>query len=494
MTTTQQPTTPAASATAQGQIAERGSDAYLRRFGRDFLVAFYGALRSVKLYPPDNPVVQRAIDDLVRLSDQVLRRERELEMRVSGEFIFINGTRLRLDLDNYASFGRIIAVFRESGVGLCRILEDSTPRDWTVLLALLQNPALGSQDERLLALGERLHEASVQAFALGPPSLTPEGDEEQAREAAKRAYAQSVNVTKDVINSVRMGRSPNIKKIKRVVQGIVDQVLNDDTSLLGLTTLRDYDEYTFTHSVNVCIFAVALGRKLGLTRLQLYELGVGALMHDIGKSRVPIDIINKPSALDDDEWRAVAAHPWQGVLQLFHMRGQNDIPYRAMVMAFEHHMKTDLTGYPKHVRPREMSIYSKIVSVSDAFDAATSRRSYQTTPLTPADVLQEMRSNPRRGMDPVLVKAFMSLVGHYPVGTVVLLDTYEMALVHGTNPPPEGVSRPVVRIVSDERGNLLYPGVVVDLTERTPTGEFKRTIIKVVEPERYGIRVGDYFV
>ena len=114
-----------------------------------------------------------------------------------------------------------------------------------------------------------------------------------------------------------------------------------------------------------------------------------------------------------------------GVLQLFSMRGQNDVPYRAMIIAFEHHKKTDLTGYPKHVRPRVMSIYSKIVAVADAFDAATSRRAYQSTPLSPADVLQEMRINPHRGMDQVLVKAFMSLVGHYPVGTLVVLDTFE---------------------------------------------------------------------
>jgi HD-GYP domain-containing protein (c-di-GMP phosphodiesterase class II) len=294
---------------------------------------------------------------------------------------------------------------------------------------------------------------------------------------------------------VRMGKSPNIKKIKRVVQGIVDQILNEETSLIGLTTLRDYDEYTFTHSVNVCIFSVALGRKLGLSRLQLYDLGVGALMHDIGKSRIPLEVLNKPGALSEDEWRMICHHPWLGVLQLFQMRGMNDVPYRAMIIAFEHHKKTDLTGYPKHVRDRTMSMYSKVVAVADSFDAATSRRVYQTTPLTPADVLQEMRMNPRRGMDQVLVKAFMSLVGHYPVGTLVVLDTFELALVHAVNPIVEAISRPLARIISDERGNLLFPGHVVDLNAMDGSGEhFARTIIKVADPERYGIKVSDYFV
>src|SRR5438477_4004202 len=106
--------------------------------------------------------------------------------------------------------------------------------------------------------------------------------------------------------SVRMGGSPNMKKLKRVVQGIVDQILNEETSLVGLTTIRDYDEYTFTHSVNVCIFSVALGKRLGLSKLQLYDLGMAALFHDIGKSRVPLDVLNKADGLSDQDWRAIA--------------------------------------------------------------------------------------------------------------------------------------------------------------------------------------------
>ncbi|HEU4566360.1 MAG TPA: HD domain-containing phosphohydrolase, partial [Gemmatimonadaceae bacterium] len=286
-----------------------------------------------------------------------------------------------------------------------------------------------------------------------------------------------------------------LKKIKRVVQGIVDQILNEETSLLGLTTLREYDEYTFVHSVNVCIFSVALGRKIGLGRRQLYELGVAALLHDVGKARVPVEIIQKPGGLDDSEWHYVRAHPWLGALTLFGVRGTSDLPYRAIVVAHEHHMKTDLTGYPRVLRPREPSIDSKIVAVADGFDAATTRRTYQSQPFSPADVLHEMRTNPRRGMDPVIVKAFVSMVGHYPVGTLVILDTFELALVHAASPLPEAISRPTVRIISDATGNLLYPGTLVDLAAKDPaTGQFARTIIKIADPERYGIRVADYFV
>jgi HD-GYP domain-containing protein (c-di-GMP phosphodiesterase class II) len=303
-----------------------------------------------------------------------------------------------------------------------------------------------------------------------------------------------VAVTKDVINSVRIGKTPNIRKIKRVVQGIVDQVLNEETSLIGLTAIRDYDEYTFTHSVNVTIFSVALGRKLGLTKLQLYDLGMSALFHDVGKSRVPLEVLNKEGGLTDEEWRIMQAHPWLGVLTLFGLRGYGEIPYRGMIGAYEHHMKVDLTGYPKSIRQRQMSIFSKIIAVADGFDAATSRRIYQTVPIQPDQVLKEMWENPRRGYDPVVVKAFINLIGIYPVGTCVILDTYEVAIVHAANSDVSQVHRPVVRVVTSADGGLLAPGVLADLAQRDEQGNFPRTIVKVTDPVKYGLKVSDYFV
>jgi HD-GYP domain-containing protein (c-di-GMP phosphodiesterase class II) len=303
-----------------------------------------------------------------------------------------------------------------------------------------------------------------------------------------------VVVTKELMTSIRMGGKPNIKKVKRMVQSIVEQILTEESSLIGLTTLRDYDEYTFTHSINVCIFSVALGKRLGLSKLQLYDLGLAALFHDIGKSRVPMNVLNKVGGLTDDEWRSMTAHPWLGVLALFQIRGTQELPYRAMVVAHEHHMKPDLTGYPRPIRSRHMGMFSKIVAVADGFDAATTRRPYQEAPWTPADVIVEMRDNPRRGMDQVIVKAFINLTGIYPVGTVVVLDTFELGIVHAVNPLPEMLSRPIVRLISDAQGNLLFPGELVDLAEQNGRGEFLRTIIKTENAERYGIRIADYFV
>src|SRR5438552_19177503 len=167
-----------------------------------------------------------------------------------------------------------------------------------------------------------------------------------------------------------------------------------------------------------------------MTKLQLYKRGLAALMHDMGKSRVPLDLLQKSGELTDEEWKWMAAHPWLGVLVLFQFRRQQEeLSYRAMTVCQEHHMKIDLTGYPKTIRPRQMSLLSKIVSIADGYDAATSRRVYKTEALAPSAVLEEMRDNPRRGLDQVRVKAFINLLGANPVGTLVVLDTFELAIV-----------------------------------------------------------------
>ena len=475
----------------------RSEEGQLRQVGRAFLLDLYTSLRSLKLYPVENDQVQRALTDLQRTSQTLIEMEDPLEVRITGEFIFVNETRLRLNLDSYASFGHVLNTLNQCAVGVLTVGAGVDRREWQVLISLLlAASSTPLSDDKLSELSQKMVLGGVTHIAVDPPSAQEHDveDEEQKKEIAKHTYERGVAVTKEVVNSVRMGRSANVKKVKRAVQGIVDQVLSNEVSLVGLTTIRDYDEYTFTHSVNVCIFAVAIGKRLGLTRLQLYDLGLAALFHDVGKSRVPLEVLTKPGALDDDEWRIMQSHPWLGVLTLFGMRGYGDIPYRGMIVAHEHHMKVDLTGYPKAIRPRNLSVYSKIVAVADAFDAATSRRSYQTVPLQPDEVLREMWENPRRGYDLVLVKALINLVGIYPVGTCVILDSYDVAIVHAANPDISQINRPVVRLVLSADGQRLDSGPLVNLTEVGSDGNFTRSIIKVSNPERWGITPGDCFV
>ena len=469
----------------------------LRQGGRGLLLTLYAALRSLKLYPVENATVQRALDDLVESSAALLAADPEIEVRLAGDFIFVNDTRLRLELDNYASFSHILATLRAFDVGVLHVNREVQRRDWQAFLSVLL--ALGERggEDRYNELVERMGSAGVSGLALEPSQETPESvdEQERAREVAKRTYTQGVAVAREVVTGVRMGRATSVKKVKRAVQMIVDQVLNNETSLTGLTTIRDYDEYTFTHSVNVCIFAVALGKKLGFSKLQLYDLGMTALMHDIGKARIPVEILNKTSGLDEQEWRAMQAHTWYGALTLFNLRGYDEIPYRSILVAHEHHMKTDLTGYPKAVRPRVLGLFSRIVAVADGFDAATTRRSYQTVPIEPDQVLREMWENPRRGYETVLVKALINLIGIYPVGTCVILDSLEVAVVAAPNPEGRLLNRPIVRVAIDIDGAVLpAPGRQVNLADQDATGAFLLSIVKVTNPARYGLVVGDYFV
>jgi HD-GYP domain-containing protein (c-di-GMP phosphodiesterase class II) len=470
-------------------------DGQLRQGGRTLLLSLYTALRSLKLYPVENATVQKALDDLDVVTRRLLDLEGDLEIRMAGDFIFVNATRLRVELDNYASFSHILAIFRAFGIGALRIRPGVNRREWQIFLSLLLSLAERSQsEERLEELQERMDGSDIASLELDRP--VPEGgSSEQSREAAKQVYAQGVAVTKDVISSVRMGRTARLKRVKRAVQLIVDQVLNNETSMLGLTTLREYDEYTFTHSMNVCIISVALGRKLGFSKVQLCDLGMAGLLHDVGKARVPSEILNKTGKLDENEWKAIQEHPWAGALTLFGMRAYEEIPYRSILVAHEHHMKIDLTGYPKVVRPRTVGLFSRIVAVADAFDAATTRRVYQTVPVEPDQVLREMWENPKRGQDKVLVKALINLVGVYPVGTCVILDNFEVAVVSGASPDRQQLNRPMVRIALDaEGGPVPLPGTEVNLSEKDESGTFRRSIVKVTNPDRFGITVADYFV
>ncbi len=474
------------------------TEGLVRQAGKDFLTDLYAAMRSVKLYPLENDQVQRSLDELDKAGRVVSEIEGSLEVKRSGDFLFVNGTRIRHDSETASYFSEIIDTLRRCGVGSFRADESVDRGDWQVFALTLVNSGVDEPDlDHLQEVREQLDAGGTSKIEILAPLIVAEVEEvvdaDQAKRTAKRTYERGVQASKQLINSVRMGRTASVKKVKRAVQGVVDQVLGNEASLTGLTTIRDYDEYTFTHSLNVCIFSISIGRRLGLDKLQLYDLGMAALLHDIGKSRIPLEVLNKEGPLDEEEWQTVQAHPWVGALTLFGLRGYGEIPYRSAIAAYEHHMRIDLTGYPKSIRPRKMSLFSKIIAVADGFDAATSRRSYQTEPIQPSEVLQEMWRNPKRGMDRVLVKGMINLLGIYPVGSCVLLNTSELGVVHAANSDTKQIDRPLVKILVDTDGRSLSESKIVDLAETDVHGNYTRSIQKVVDPARFGINPGAQF-
>ena len=480
--------------------ATQSTETELRQTGRDFLMAFHTALRSLAIYPLENEQAQKSLDALTTAAAIVIDRESELEVQLAGQLLFVNSTRLRLDQIHYASLSNVLNTLRRLGVGLLNAREGVDRQEWQVFVSTLLSFAGRDASADLLAeLKGKMVQANLAHIGVGPPM---EGvgeevqDEELAKDAAKRTYERSVAITSELAESARMGRSASVKEVKRAVQGIVDQVLDNELALIGLTTIRDYDDYTFTHSVNVCIFSVSIGRRLKLSKDQLYDLGMAAFLHDIGKARIPKEVLGKTSKLTEEEWRMMRRHPTLGAITLFGFRGYGEIPYRSMISAYEHHMKTDLTGYPRVFRARELCIVTKIIMVADAFDAATSRRVYRTgSPLLPHEVLQElMDEHARIGLDVAIVKALINLLGIYPVGSCVILDTHEVAIVHGVNPDPSQIQRPLIRLLYYADGNPAADGEVLDLAERAADGSYTRTIIRVTDLEKYTVSPSDQYL
>ncbi|MDQ3556777.1 MAG: HD domain-containing protein [Gemmatimonadota bacterium] len=467
-------------------------DRELQREGRQLLFAIHSAMRALRLYPLENQAVQNALAELERAAAKLLAREPEVTLRHVGEFFFVNDLRLRLDLATFATFGALGRSLQGHGVGQVEIYQGVARADWVAGLLLL----LGDPDPHrpFAKLTERLTSAGVFRLSVGErPGEETDADADRSRDTARRMYAQTVSVVREVMSAGRMGRGVSLRRVKRAVQSMVDQVLTNQTSIVGMTTLRDYDQYTFTHSVNVCIFSVALGKRLGFGKRELYELGLCALMHDVGKSRLPLEVLNKSATLDTDEWALLQQHPTEGLLALFTMRGFSEPPLRAMLAAYEHHMGTDGQGYPRSRRPRSRSLFARMIAVADSFDAGTTQRVYMRAADRPDQVLKEMRDNPNRGLDPLLVRAFISMTGIYPTGSLVVLDSYELAVVMAPHPDPEGLHEPTVRIIFSSLGVPVDPPRTVDLSERDPaSGAPRRSIIKTTDPERYGIHVGDY--
>ena len=470
-----------------------GETLRIQEHGRKILTAFYGALRALKLYPVENSAVQQALAELHALVDEVVKVDGGAELRVVGDFFFLNETRLRLDITNFSTFGSFARSLSDHGIGALEVLRGVRQDEWAPFLSLLLRKP--PDEDPFSAFVERLNDTPVDHLDVQREQDVTglELEEEEALAAAKRTYAQSVRVARDVLSDVRLGRAVNVRKVKRAVQNIVDRVLANESSMITMTTLKDFDEYTFTHCVNVCIFSVVIGQRLGLTKLHLYELGLGGLLHDIGKMRIDQEVINKPEGLDDNEWAQLKEHPTEGLLLLFQMGGFGDVPYRQMLMAYEHHMKVDSSGYPQNARPRIPSLFSRIVAVADGFDAGTSVRSYQYQPWPPDEVLKEMRDNPRRGFDPLLVKALINATGVFPIGTLVILDSLELAVVSGVNPDPQRLHQPRVKVISDSMGVPVSDPTTLDLSELDPSSARPfRQIIKTTDPQKYGIRVSDY--
>jgi HD-GYP domain-containing protein (c-di-GMP phosphodiesterase class II) len=465
----------------------------LQPLGTGILAAMYAAVRALQLYPAENEVVKRSLREVKDQADRILEHEGGLSVWVAGNYMFVNDLQVKLDLHEYAALAAFRQVLRGHGVGRMEADLKAGDKDWQVFLTLLAtDPAPGQPP--LEALRAELKSRAVEHINIGPPSPMFEGSEgEQSVEAARRTYTRSVKVARDMMEGLVLGKAIGARRAERAVLAVIDQVLQEPATMLGMLTLRDFDDHSYVHSVNVSILSVALGDYLGLNREQLFELGFAALFHDIGKVLIPPAVLNKMGWLNDEEWRMVSQHPDFGLLMLFNVEGFENLPYRAMLAVYEHHMKPDLSGYPRVIRRRRQGLFARIIALTEAYDAAISNYSKQFLPCSPDEAIRQLREAETGAYDKVLTRAFVNMMGIFPVATLVLLDTGEMGVVVAPNPNPKALNRPLVRIVAGTDGARVGDGPIRDLTERDPeTGYYRRTIARSTDPARYGINVADH--
>jgi len=297
----------------------------------------------------------------------------------------------------------------------------------------------------------------------------------------RRMYSEAVSSANAVWDSAQTEGQPDATLARTMIDGLAQAVAQNRTALLALTTLKNYDNYTFTHMVNVSILMMGQARALGIDGALLREFGLAALMHDIGKVRTPLEVLNKPDKLTDEEFVIMKRHVVAGAEIL---RATPDVPALAPIVAFEHHLRVDGTGYPTGVNRPSLNLGTMLCGIADVYDAMRSQRAYQQS--YPTDrILQVLKRNDGAQFDQNLVRRFVQLLGIYPVGNYVKLNTGEVAVVRQVHAPDP--YRPQVRVLFDKTGAAVDSPYDLNLWDVQPEEGVASAVVAPLDPADYPI-------
>lgn len=448
-------------------------------------------IRNAAIHDPNNVAVTSAIDKFIAIINPAIFLSKALTLELRGEFFYLNDERVRYSLEFLQNFDSLAKEFKKRSLGNITFQNSLKSSDMQIFIKAFVG-SIFSQEPF-----EALHEDISSLEYISIDKLKKIQDEKvdsevfDIRREVKRSYFSAVSYTKGVINKIKSGEKISIKKAKRVVESMVDLIIEEEQLLVGMTAIKDYDEYTYHHSVNVSILSVALGQRLGLSKKALTDLGMISLFHDIGKVEIPADILNKPTSFTDDEWDVVKKHPYWGFRALLRLRGLDPVSVRSAISAFEHHMNYDFSGYPKIKERLELDFYSKIISLADQYDGMTSSRVYSRVPIPPDRALSIMMERAGTQLDPVLFKFFINMVGVFPVGTLVMLDTKELGLVYQCD--SAYLDRPKILVILNSKGERVQ-NHIVDLIEKDSEGRYMRSIVKTLDPNKYRINLAEFLM
>ncbi len=457
----------------------------------DLLIRFHIVTKNAKLYQPNNEMFQEQARQLFEAIDAFLKEEDAASFQVRQSALFFNGVRLKFVLGTYPIFKFILEEFRTREISTLAFLSGLTQDELTRFISVF-----GRRDKKEDLAYEKfqadLADAGVRNIRLETISATETFT--SLHKDTARIFFLSILHLKESFERDQKNEKIQINTTRRLMQSIFNHIVDNESFIYGLTNLKNYDEYTLNHSVNVCMLALALGRRLGLSRSELVDLGIAAFFHDLGKLDTPPDILNKPAKLSREEQEIMEQHTHHGAEKLIHLKEFRRLPLRAIHVALEHHIKEDLSGYPRYFKKDDVNLFSKIVKVVDYFDALTTKRVYRKKVFTRAEALSLMLEHTGTEFNPVILKAFVNLMGVYPIGTMVALDTGELGIVFDLNPDARFMLRPRVKLIADAQG-MKIDGEVMDISDKNPeTGKFPRTIVKALDPDAYEVEVADYFL
>jgi putative nucleotidyltransferase with HDIG domain len=429
------------------------------------------AIRSAELYAPTHPLVQRAAAGLVSACSTYLKETHSVIVGFLEGDVVVNDFRL----PQATNLTGLIRDMRDREIEKITFTRGVDAGDVKAVLEELRD----KHNPR--PIGDRLIARGVKRVAVGKVAIEGESSEDVGLIAARQIYSQAVTGAETIWNQTKSGEKPDPSNARTIIDSLSKLVHQDRTSLMALTALKRHDAYTFTHMVNVTALSMALARSLNLEGPMLREFGFAALMHDIGKVHTPPEVLNKPDKLTKEEFDIMKRHVVDGAHIL---RRTPEVPALAPVVAFEHHLKMDLSGYPEKVGSRKLNLCTMVVTVVDVFDALRSNRVYRTGMATDR-IKAIMQQQDGSAFNHALLRRFVNMMGLYPIATLVRLNTNELAVV--TREHPEDPFRPQVKLVRDAQGHAYEDDMLANTWERDVRGECPLAIVEAVDPEAEGI-------
>jgi len=458
--------------------------------GRFLIRDFYMVAKTAAMFEFSNVITRDAVGTFLSTLRDLFEAESRIALQVASDCIFVNETRLKIDFEGFASFKYVVEAMSARDIGTIAFAGEPSEDELRVFLALFTEHDAQSENARE-KIEEGLADAGVTCFVLEEVRDLPEhiaktsDSSPDKREKAVNTYFKSIFIAKQFIENFRGSRANYFRKAKRLVHSIVDMVVEDDTTLLALTQIKNFDDFLFTHSANVCVLSVAVGQQLGLGKALLGHVGIAGLLHDVGMTEIPKDILGRSGDLTPEEQAIYSRHPQIGAQAILKSQGITESAIRCVVVSYEHHIHDDGSGFPILRFPRPRDLLSRIVSIADLYDTLTTPDISGTAACAPEEAVNLLLTRGEALFDRALIKVFVNTLGTYPLGTVVRLDTGEVGVVLSKPSQLSKSSMPVVKVIEGPDGKPVAP-FLADLNEKDPVAQdFRRKIVSTQSPTSY---------